>query len=840
MTSIPQLLNPIHQGHTVPGSARYPADAAISISSGSMDNQADGEGAPIQDPFTYYRAFLQGQGNEKSISASTGTNYKHSAKKPALGDPTSTLIRHHFPHGDTSTQAGDMFAAQNTQDVGEQQHCTPRAIPYRFSVHSAARVEGVRLATIVEQGSVSTLDSHGSLPRVGRFSPLQATENVSPGSPWQRVSRSLDEEAVEDTGEEKRQKQSPAATVKRYDRHSDPTSLHEEAVSVARIANEVQFTELPLLDFLDPTPVVDDGEGLFLGFPNHVRGDSRTSPHPTSSHTKEPWPNPDRLSPQAAHGESRREDRQGGRGRPIAPATEKDLDLGFDAPSHSPPNTKTKKRVSLSTHTDPPAGAYPPILQFSSAVSKVSVEIPSIPHSQSRTQSHHRDENELSSVCSVSSEECDAAKSHDVARATSRPARSEKDLAGTNASSELSICRNDRTSLNEGLWDTNLNASFCSTMSTSYSGPVLGIDLDLQQNGLHDTQHTTTPAWPGAGDNVAAQQNKSCRRGHHGEWERHPSRLITSSAISSLLPIATAEGIVRPNLTAPRLSFFSPSGNLIQTEDCPSQLPNGLNSSLDPDYPGNPTVTTYYNNDHAISAQTSLVASAGLPPVRPAVVPLTTPPLSIALLPEHLRHHHNYQQVERSCITNGTELDLTPGSTIEPGPNVKGCGGVIRADSLVPHSGVPRPSAKKFRDKRAILCFSNREVTRSRLDNLTYQTSPQKPKMLGNALPHMSNMSKPRSKGSIGPMAGHALRICFCQPYDGVGRRSVGLPCRDIADQCQDEPCVHEAREAETPNVRIIDTSGVGGKKRPKGKCRVSSDSGISIQTALRVGLVGV
>jgi hypothetical protein len=33
--------------------------------------------------------------------------------------------------------------------------------------------------------------------------------------------------------------------------------------------------------------------------------------------------------------------------------------------------------------------------------------------------------------------------------------------------------------------ETSRNASFCSTMSTSYSGTVLGVDLDLQYDALH-------------------------------------------------------------------------------------------------------------------------------------------------------------------------------------------------------------------------------------------------------------------------------------------------------------------------------------------------------------------
>jgi hypothetical protein len=48
-------------------------------------------------------------------------------------------------------------------------------------------------------------------------------------------------------------------------------------------------------------------------------------------------------------------------------------------------------------------------------------------------------------------------------------------------------------SQNDRVMQTSLNASFCSTMSTSYSGTVLGVDLDLHYDTSKQARRSSSP-----------------------------------------------------------------------------------------------------------------------------------------------------------------------------------------------------------------------------------------------------------------------------------------------------------------------------------------------------------
>lgn len=270
-------------------------------------------------------------------------------------------------------------------------------------------------------------------------------------------------------------------------------------------------------------------------------------------------------------------------------------------------------------------------------------------------------------------------------------------------------------------------------------------------------------------------------------------RSITSSALTSLLPIAAASGIVQPNYNTPKISFYSPSGNLIQPE-----------ASSSPDAYSPPSIPSTAGTSHRRSSKKNPTSrpygTAYLPPSRPHLVPMTTPPTTVAPLPYHIRHHHNYQHIERSIISSCESL-------IDPSPSIKGCGGIVRTPDLTPRSGIIETSPRRIRydaqqNQRQSLrshlhdLHSDAGFYKSRYIALAAQAigpSSQKkskknyPKPLHKrhmtskrpaAPKHCMTVARKRSspeqkrKSAVGPLAGHALRICFCQPYDGAGNRT--------------------------------------------------------------------
>lgn len=269
-------------------------------------------------------------------------------------------------------------------------------------------------------------------------------------------------------------------------------------------------------------------------------------------------------------------------------------------------------------------------------------------------------------------------------------------------------------------------------------------------------------------------------------------RSFTSSALTSLLPIAAASGIVQPNYNTPKISFYSPSGRLIQSEGSSSPETYAVHC-------GSPSVRRSIH-----SARQNLTATGYLPPVRPALLPMTTPPVPTAPLPAHLRYHHNYRHPERSQIESCE-------SFIESSPMTTGCGGVVRTNSFMLRSGTrqsppkkstPSSNPKRHRSTKSLLHDLKGDVSfyKSRYIALAAQScaSIQKNKEKGkttsnrntvkdrrrsaygtskprNHLRRTAGMEDPRQsagEGLLGPLAGHLLRICFCQPFDGVGKTS--------------------------------------------------------------------
>jgi hypothetical protein len=361
-------------------------------------------------------------------------------------------------------------------------------------------------------------------------------------------------------------------------------------------------------------------------------------------------------------------------------------------------------------------------------------------------------------------------------------------------------------------------------------------------------------------------------------------RSITSSALTSLLPIAAASGIVRPNYNTPKISFYSPSGSLIQPEGSSSPETSAW------EYGSAPTAPTLYPAQPRRSPlHQTLPATACLPPARPTLVPMTTPPTSTAPLPPHLQHHHNYRRPERSQISSREWL-------IDPTPTAKGCGGVVRSHSVTPRSHTRQSHHKKIEVSSR---HHRRRSTRSIFHDLKSDANFYKSRYIASAIQSCSTSgtskkhtkrtnrrhtagvkarpsthahaypgaSKPCSKRAAKPvtkthtthktkdtrekgsLAGHALRICFCQPYDGAGKRTpkVGsCTSKDHAMHAGLEKVRDRRGEGEgdnEPATRVVGSAkhqqqgATRSSSSAKAYSRRRSDSAVS---GLRVKTVGV
>jgi hypothetical protein len=319
------------------------------------------------------------------------------------------------------------------------------------------------------------------------------------------------------------------------------------------------------------------------------------------------------------------------------------------------------------------------------------------------------------------------------------------------------------------------------------------------------------------------ERQASCAESPESKQATEPEvtrRSITSSALASLLPIAEASGIVQANYNTPKISFYSPSGNLIQPEKDSSPESSVSTTSL-------PKATTpYYNTARRSSAHETLSAATRLPLVRPAIVPMTTPPTTTASLPVDLRHHHNYWRPELSHISSCE-------SFVESTTTITGCGGIVRTHSFTLRSGTQHSPHKRKKSKspqshhrstRSLVhdLRSDAGYYRSRYIALAAQACGPAPKskkacstMTKRADATTTNKgpsstqdtsktrrSSARAAGAseekidrlvLGPLAGHALRICFCQPYDGAGKSSR------LDASCMGQTCstVHGAYDKE-------------------------------------------
>lgn len=344
--------------------------------------------------------------------------------------------------------------------------------------------------------------------------------------------------------------------------------------------------------------------------------------------------------------------------------------------------------------------------------------------------------------------------------------------------------------------DASKNASFCSTLSTSYSGTVLGIDLDLELEFGQSPHHTESR--PLLSPTEEPQRNLSWSQRGMQAVNTTLVHSITSPALSALLPIAAAEGIVHANGQTPRISFYSPSGNLIEEEYTGSPLP-GRQSN-----PKSCSPSTIHTSCSLIpgpsKAFDALAATFDNYPSRTAAVQVITPPQLTAPLPYHLRCHS--QQVKQS---QNDDVHNAQTACIRVDPAVKGCGGMV-LDTRVGTGSHTITSVDKTGSGCSAPSFWRSEASRSRSAKFPIWHASQK-----GRTPKKHRPSQ-RSSDGLGLLAGHMMRALFCQPDDGVGEKSNEMGCGvGLGDQCQNENLMRAACESQSPNVRIVDAAP--GKK---------------------------
>ncbi|KAF9741222.1 hypothetical protein PMIN06_011586 [Paraphaeosphaeria minitans] len=753
---------------------------------------------PGQHPFACYKAFFD------TDSSSTST------------------LNGADQHGGGGTWSQHVAHVQSAPGYAEQQQDRSRPVPPSVAVRLANRSNGVPLATIVEQVSVSTLNSPGSLLGVGRFPAICAVEEAPPGHASHRHTRSLDHGALNRVQEKDQDEQTVSRLV--------PLTVQESPIP-----------QIPELN-LDVKP--KSLKGFFRGVLTKVRSNTRSrsrSRSRSSSGTDVPMPNQwfdVRPSAQTDEIAPMKPDSQAP--FPFTSAATTLLQPTPSSPHHVSgpqvvPKSKTKSLADGFT-----SQSHGSTSTIETQTAPVGLRLPLIPE-LSRLQ--FGDE-VLPSACTVPR---DAALDHVRHAATTALSRSRDELATRYTPDGAFILSDDGGSLDDFARYASRNASFCSTMSTSYSGTVLGIDLDVQPDISHPTRRSVTPVWFSPKEPGKTQKPPKPALKVEGVKPLRP-RSITSSALASLLPIAAAEGIVHQNLTSPQLAFYSPSGNLIQTLSAsPARTPTSSSRSRSRSesyFSGTPTTkTSYYNGANLPSAQSALSVAFANPPARPALVPLTTLPQSIAPLPEHLRHQHKYHRVERLSIGSvcDSEIALPSQAIMIANSQVLGCGGVIRPPNLDPHSGVRQYPPKRSRIGQSMSCLRTREANHLAVNTSSLLSSNSSCKR-GDRTPAKEIRKKGKTlrkrrvlqmdtvpdKDVIGLGAAHALRVCFCQPYDGVGTHTAGVGCGGAATT---QPGEHldESRASptglreSTPNYRIV------AEATTKGKRRVRRDSAVSV-----------
>ncbi|KAF2178357.1 hypothetical protein K469DRAFT_336707 [Zopfia rhizophila CBS 207.26] len=640
--------------------------------------------------------------------------------------------------------------------IEDQQQPRTRPVPYSLTVRFTNRPNGTPLATIIEKGSYSTLNSHGSLLDDSRQNPsLKINSGSTPEHNSRRPSKSLDEMALhkiqEIANQEIDEVTNTQSSLNFNLRTPDPKK--NAVLPINEVLSGRQHSEIPLPQTVDN---VTDSKGLrsmLLGLLQNVQNASRRSrsfSSMTNQSTSETlW---ERSSTRETSHQTQHGDDQIAKNHPKRRAV-CNLGAADKPPPASPmPGQAAPEFVAENSEWSltvdcniSPSIKTTRLLHLPPTAAKSEAE------SSSTTLMHPSHFSSLQSTCatSIPSTTRDAVQEYILSGTPTLSSRSRDDLSTRYTFDGVPIHRSNAPSLRE--YDRAREASFCSSVSTTYSGTVLGVDLDLQQQPI-TTPRSPTPVWflPPFTVQRGGKTPEACYT-HEQAPATVPvhasSHSITSSALPILLPLAAASGIVRTNYATPHLSFYSPSGNLIQAEE-----------NIQP-----PEESSSHKSLSALD-----------PPARPALLPATTASTPTVPLPAHLRHQHNRH--------HHTHTHTIPQTVITSG--IKGCDGVIRRKSLQPRSGV------------------RRSASGPRSPNQQHQTGSRSPFNAGASCARVGRRHKRSStveciELGAGPTIGRTLRICFCQPWDGAGGRGSGCSGDQSSDNAQEV-------QDEVENVRVV------------------------------------
>ncbi|CAO2655769.1 Nn.00g045720.m01.CDS01 [Neocucurbitaria sp. VM-36] len=745
-----------------------------------------------------------------------------------------------------------VFAAHAGQ-VAELQQGSARAVSSSLAIRPANRSNGAPLATIIEHGSYSTLNSHGSLLNIGQFPSRRITGDTSPSRASQGVLRNLEDCALQRIQENVSWKPSVGGvlTVKEDSpKDCGRSCLADDTVSAKRsILLQSSPRSGPQLDYTNNDVGNRKIGAVLRGFWQNVRAGSRTKSRSSSS-----------MYTPALERRDNWEGESDGNLHSQIPSLEtnqpNDCEYGAPYPVQTSflsatlvPNSRpqTRNRKVSKTRSKHSTHVYPPLLSISRPKNEPEPDFSSVPPLLPPTVAT-RSRGPSPSVDLVPPEPRDVAHDEGMAGALPLWHENRHDTSAGYTFDGVSVLHNSTCALMEvhRARESSRNASFCSTVSTSYSGTVLGVDLDLDHEFTNPVRRSCSPTpvaplWFTPQMALERQVSFACSDElKQTSLIEPPRRLITSSALTSLLPVAAASGIVCPVYDTPKISFYSPSGNLIQPEGESTLKTSASDFGILP---------TSHNSKKPLLPHRRMSARADSPPARPSLMPMTTPPTSSAPLPAHLSYHHNYRQPERSQIYPCEPF-------ITHSPAIKGCGGVVRYHTLPPRTGVQSSQRKHLRSTRSVLSNMKREAnfykaqfigSASTSCMLNHARNKNRNGVLGNDhrkrskrtkrvnaaadnSVHGTQSSKARQhQGVLGPLVGHALRVGFCQPYDGAGKRTHAVAEDTLClgrltsiYNTDKEMNTSQAKEvdADLPATRIVEGTDNEGKRYGEGGCK--------------------
>jgi hypothetical protein len=434
----------------------------------------------LQDPFTYYKAFLN-------------TNAPSSGSMAGLEQDDDGYICHQ----------GDI-GPQDLHSVASQQYTRARAIPHHLAVRFANRPSnGAPLATIIEQGSYSTLNSRGSMLSVGRFPSVRVAENISPARAPHQVSQSVEENALHRIQEDAPHEQHAPAGVEAHAHPHEGRSSSIFNIATPMTSSIAELPRSPRSQISDADHDVDGrrSRGFLRGVLQNVRAASKSRSRSSSLiHAAVVETREDRAETSDDNS-------------PLSHMREHDH-TSREKSSENSKSSDLAQRLSTSAASTPAVGSqarnrkilltnYQPSVQTSSSPSTHESSLPLLEHASSLASVSHllpsaavmRSLELPSSIRLVSPEPRDVAYGNVTIKAPTLPTRRNEDTSAQHTFygaympkfSASSLAQHDRTR------ETSQNVSFCSTMSTSYSGTVLGVDRDLTHGTPDSLRQSSSP-----------------------------------------------------------------------------------------------------------------------------------------------------------------------------------------------------------------------------------------------------------------------------------------------------------------------------------------------------------